>query len=168
MKIKQHKIKKENFNLSDREWFDKETLKQVSEQALEESDMEKHLNLIGEIVMPLLTLDAVDIEQFDKDNFELKELDEVFEKQHDVANDFFQIIACMGIAQTIIQEDDYAKKVFSKTFNTNFESFIQSNPKFLMKMLKRFKANGFNIGKEQLDEYMKYNQDKMEKRKNVN
>ena len=37
-----------------------------------------------------------------------------------------------------------------------------------MKMLKRFKANGFNIGKEQLDEYMKYNQDKMEKRKNVN
>ena len=50
--------------------------------------MEKHLNLIGEIVMPLLTLDAVDIEQFDKDNFELKELDEVFEKQHDVANAF--------------------------------------------------------------------------------
>ena len=26
----------------------------------------------------------------------------------------FQIIACMGIAQTIIQEDDYAKKVFQK------------------------------------------------------
>jgi len=168
MKIKQHKIKKENFNLSDEEWFDKETLSQVSEQALEESDMEKHLSLIGEIVMPILCLDSVDVEKFDKDNFELKELDEVFEKQHDVANAFFQIIACMGIAQTIIQDDDYAKKVFSKTFNANFESFLQSNPRFLMKMLKRFKANGFKIDKEQLEKYIEYNQDKMRKPKDVN
>ena len=168
MKIKQHKINKENFNLSDREWFDKETISQVCEQALEESDMEKHLTLIGEIVMPLLSLDAVDIEQFDRDNFELKELDEVFEKQHDVATAFFQIIACMGIATTILDNDDYAKKVFSKTFNTNFESFLQSNPRFLMKMLKRFKANGFKIDKEQLEKYMEYNQDKMGKQKDVN